>query len=74
MSKKIRAIGAALVAALWLVLTGFTWFSSDQVYSFTERSYLDEFPELSLENILEKDDQKAGTKSFMTEFNAYTLD
>ena len=74
MNKKIRAIGAVLVAALWLGLTGFTWFSPDQVYSFAERSYLDKFPELSLENILEKDDDKAGTKSFMTEFNAYTLD
>lgn len=78
MNKKIRAIGAALVAVLWLVLTGFTWFSSDQVYSFTERSYLDKFPELSLENILEKDtwddNGKELTKSFMTEFNAYTLD
>ena len=74
MSKKIRAIGAALVVALWLLLTGFTWFSSDQVYSFTERSYLDKFPELSMENILEEDNEKKGTKSFMTEFNSYTLD
>ena len=69
MSKKIRAIGAALVVGLWLILTGFTWFSADQVYSFSERSYLDTFPELSLENILEK-----GDASFMTEFNSYTLD
>ena len=69
MSKKIRAIGAALVVGLWLILTGFTWFSPDQVYSFTERSYLDKFPELSVENILEK-----GDTSFMSEFNSYTLD
>ena len=69
MSKKIRAIGAALVVGLWLILTGFTWFSPDQVYSFTERSYLDKFPELSVENILEK-----GDNSFMSEFNSYTLD
>ena len=69
MTKRIRAIGAALVVGLWLILTGFTWFSPDQVYSFTERSYLDEFPELSVENILEK-----GDSSFMSEFNAYTLD
>ena len=69
MTKKIRAIGAAIVVGLWLILTGFTWFSPDQVYSFTERSYLDKFPELSVENILEK-----GDKSFMSEFNAYTLD
>ena len=69
MSKKIRAIGAALVVGLWLILTGFTWFSPNQVYSFTERSYLDKFPELSVENILEK-----GDNSFMSEFNSYTLD
>jgi len=46
-----------------------TWFSPNQVYSFTERSYLDKFPELSVENILEK-----GDNSFMSEFNSYTLD
>ena len=69
MTKKIRAIGAAIVVSLWLILTGFTWFSSDQVYSFSERSYLDKFPELSVENILEK-----GDNSFMSEFNSYTLD
>lgn len=69
MSKKIRAIGATLVVGLWLILTGFTWFSADQVYSFSERSYLDKFPELTIENILEK-----GNESFMTEFNSYTLD
>lgn len=69
MSKKIRAIGAALVVGLWVILTGFTWFSPNQVYSFTERSYLDKFPELSVENILEK-----GDNSFMSEFNSYTLD
>ena len=69
MTKKIRAIGAAVVVGLWLILTGFTWFSPDQVYSFSERSYLDKFPELSVENILEK-----GDNSFMSEFNAYTLD
>ena len=69
MTKKIRAIGAAVVVGLWLILTGFTWFSPDQVYSFSERSYLDKFPELSVENILEK-----GDNSFMSEFNSYTLD
>ena len=56
MSKKIRAIGATLVVGLWLILTGFTWFSADQVYSFSERSYLDKFPELTIENILEEED------------------
>ena len=74
MSKKIRVIGAAVVAGLWLILTGFTWFSSNQIYSFTERKYLDKFPELTMENILEKDNEKLKTESFMTEFNSYTLD
>ena len=74
MSKKIRAIGTALVVGLWLILTGFTWFSPNQDYSFTERAYLDKFPELSIENIMEKDDTEKDTTSFMTEFNSYTLD
>ncbi len=74
MSKTIRAVGAVVVVGLWLLIAGFAWFSPDEVYSFTERSYLDQFPELTLENILEKDDSKRGTSSFMTEFNSYTLD
>ena len=74
MSKTIRAIGAVIVVGLWLTIAGLAWFSSDEIYSFSERSYLDQFPELSIENILEKDDSKRGTSSFMTEFNSYTLD
>ena len=74
MTKKIRAIGAVVVVGIWLIIAGFAWFSADEVYSFTERSYLDQFPDLNWENILEKDDAKRGTQSFMTEFNAYTLD
>ncbi len=74
MSQKIRAIGAVAVVGLWLAIVGFAWFSADEVYSFSERSYLDQFPELTVENILEKDDSKKGTSSFMSEFNAYTLD
>ncbi len=69
MTNKIRAIGAALLVGLWLVLTGFAWFMPNQIYSFSERSYLDRFPELSVENILEE-----GNESFMSEFNSYTLD
>ncbi len=69
MNKKIRNIGAILLVGLWAVLTGFSWFSQPDVYSFSERSYLDQFPELSVENILEK-----GDDSFMSEFNEYTLD
>ena len=74
MTKKIRAIGAVVVVGIWLLIVAVAWFSSDEVYSFTERSYLDPFPELTLENIMEKDDASRGTQSFMTEFNAYTLD
>ncbi len=67
MNKKIRAIGAAVVAAVWLLLTGFAWFSPSKTFSETERATLQQFPELSLETILAKD-------SFMSKFNEYTLD
>lgn len=66
MTKKIRAIGAAVLAAIWVVLTGFAWFSPAKETSEAERRPLAQFPELSGQTISEG--------KFMTEFEDYTLD
>lgn len=66
MNNKIRAIGAALVAIVWLALTGFAWFGPTKTFSNTERASLQQFPELTEDNIL--------SGNFMSEFNEYTLD
>lgn len=66
MTKKIRAIGAAVLAAIWVVLTGFAWFSPAKENSEAERRPLAQFPELSGQTISEG--------KFMTEFEDYTLD
>ena len=65
-NKKIRAIGAALLIGLWLALTVFAWFKPADDISDAERRPLDQFPELSVDSVLEGD--------FMTEFEDYTLD
>lgn len=64
--KKIRAIGAVLLVALWLCLAVFAWVKPADEMSESERRPLDQFPELSLETILDG--------SFMTDFEDYTLD
>ena len=64
--KKIRAIGAAVLAVLWLGLTAFAWFKPADEMSLSERRQLDQFPALSGKSVL------AG--SFMTDFESYTLD
>jgi len=64
--KKIRAIGAGLLVALWVTLTAFAWFSPAKDISEAERRPLDQMPEISLESIL-------GGK-FMGDFEGYTLD
>lgn len=66
MTKKIRAIGAAVLVVLWAVLTGFAWFSPAKETSQSERRPLAQFPQLSADTLL-------GGK-FMTEFEDYTLD
>ena len=48
-NKKFYAIGAAIVAVLWLVLTGFVWFTPDKEVSESERRPLDQKPEFTLE-------------------------
>ena len=63
---KIRIFGAAAVAAVWLVLTAFAWFSPAKDTSEAERRPLAQFPELSIQTVLDG--------SFMTDFEDYTLD
>ena len=65
-NKKIRAVGAAVLVALWLVLTGFAWFAPAKEMSEAERRPLDQMPELSLETLL--------SGKFMGKFEDYTLD
>ena len=66
MTKKIRAIGAAILVALWATLTAFAWFSPAKESSDAERRPLAQFPALNAASL-------SGGK-FMTEFEDYTLD
>ena len=54
MSKTIRAIGAVIVVGLWLTIAGLAWFSSDEIYSFSERSYLISFRSCPLRTFWKK--------------------
>ena len=65
-NKKIRAIGAVALVALWLVLTGFAWFAPAKEMSESERRPLDQMPEISVETLL--------NGKFMGAFEDYTLD
>ncbi len=66
MNKKIRAIGAGILVALWVTLTGFMWFGPRQDVSASERRPLDQMPEITLESIW--------GGSFMGAFEDFTLD
>ena len=65
-NKKIRAIGAGILVAVWLVLTGFGWFAPAKEISEAERRKLDQMPEITLESLWEG--------RFMGKFEDYTLD
>ena len=65
-NQKIRIIGAVAVALVWLGLTIFAWTKPADEISNAERRKLAQFPEISVENIL--------NGKFMTEFESYTLD
>lgn len=65
-TNKIRAIGAAILVVLWAALTAFAWLKPADAYSETERSELDQFPELTVQTIL--------SGEFMGKFESYTLD
>ncbi len=66
MNQKIRAIGAAVLVAIWVALTGFMWFGPRQESSTAERRPLEQFPGISGETIL--------NGSFMKDFEKFTLD
>ena len=66
MTKKIRAIGAAVLVSIWAALSAFAWFSPAKGTSEAERRPLAQFPELSADTLL--------SGKFMTEFEDYTLD
>ena len=64
--KKIRAIGAGFLVALWVLLTAFAWFGPRQETSESERRPLEQMPAISGQAILE------GT--FMGDFEDFSLD
>lgn len=66
MTKTIRAIGAAILAAIWIALTGLTWFSPAKDASASERRPLKQFPTLNVTTLFNGD--------FMKLFEGYTLD
>lgn len=65
-NKKIRAIGAVFLVAVWLCLTAFAWFSPAKETSEAERRPLDQMPQLTAQSLL--------NGKFMTEFDSYSLD
>ena len=64
--KKIRVIGLAALAAVWLALVAGAWFGQPKDISESERRKLAQFPELTVDTVL-------GGK-FMSGFEYYTLD
>ena len=66
MTKKIRAIGAAVLLTLWVALTLAAWLGKPEQTSHSERRPLAQFPGLSASLVL--------SGKFMTDFESYTLD
>ena len=66
MTKKIRAIGAAVLVSVWSVLTLFAWLGRPEQTSDSERRPLAQFPDLTGSSLL--------SGKFMTDFESYTLD
>lgn len=66
MDKKIRAIGAGILATLWLGLCVFAWFNPAKEHSDSERRQLAQLPKLTVQALLEG--------SFMGKFSDYTVD
>ena len=65
-NNKIRIFGAAAVGVIWLVLVIFAWVKPADEISEAERRKLAQFPELTVETILDG--------KFMANFEDYTLD
>ena len=66
MNKKIRAIGAGILAILWLGLCAFAWFSPAKERSDSERRQLTQLPKLTAQTLLDG--------SFMEKFSDYAVD
>ena len=66
MNHKIRKIGIALLATLWLGVAIIAWFSPSEDISVSERRPLQQMPELSTDSLL--------GGNFMVKFGDYTLD
>ena len=66
MNHKIRAVGAAVVVALWVLLTVAMWFGPSKDISKAERRPLEQMPEITVNSLVN------GT--FMGKFEDYTLD
>ncbi len=64
--KKIRGIGAAVLAALWLALTALAWFGPKTDISEAERRQLAKMPQITGKSVLDG--------RFMEAFNTYTLE
>lgn len=64
--KKIRALGALSIAALWLGLAAFAWFRTPGETSEAERRKLAQMPPITTESVLDG--------KFMSDFDSYTLD
>ena len=79
MKKICTTIGIAALIAVWLGLAGAAWFGEPEAESIAERRKLAQAPELSLETVMAEDDYKEDgsikrRNSFMSKFEAYTLD
>ncbi len=66
MKKTIRAVGAAVVVALWGVLTLILWFGPSKDISSAERRPLQQMPEITVDSVF--------GGSFMDKFEDFTLD
>lgn len=65
-NKTIRAIGAGVLVAVWLLLTAFSWFGPKQEISEAERRPLAQMPQVNGQTLTDG--------SFMKDFEKYTLD
>ncbi len=66
MTKKIRAVGAAILVVIWAALAVFAWLRPADATSDTERRPLAQFPTLNAQTLL--------GGNFMNGFEDYTLD